>query len=452
MAEAIGNCLLDWNLDNVFSVTVDNVSSNSVMITELSKQLDMWGTNIMEGKHLHVRCMAHILNLIVQEGLKEIDISVKQVRQMVRYVRSSPARTRNFVKCCEVQKIDCSKTLSLDVPTRWNSTYLMLEATQNFEKAFDRFDLFDEHFKTYLSTHICEDGSIAGTLACDDWANVRSVVKFLENFYELTIKVSGSHYVTSSVHFEDICELDVYLKLCLTSEDLNLKNPRNKFVYVSFGLEELFGEENGKKVDKQVKAYMETLFEDYLRKYSKESQYQSSPSRSTLSDLSDSSSLCSQNSRTKALRTKLHMKKQKENSGSGAAKSELERYLKEDQEPEHDDFDVLSWWKVNAPRFPILSELARDVLAIPISSVASECAFSTGGRILDRFRSSLTPKCVQSLVCAQDWLRKEPNSICVEESLEYLEKLELEMANSGRDSCIVDVQVQPYLLKLAHLF
>ncbi|KAH0666120.1 hypothetical protein KY285_027326 [Solanum tuberosum] len=482
MAEAIGNCLLDWNLDNVFSVTVDNASSNSVMITELSKQLDMWGTNIMEGKHLHMRCMAHILNLIVQECLKEIDISVKWVRQMVMYVRSSPGRTRNFVKCCEVQKIDCSKTLLLDVPTRWSSTYLMLEAAQNFEKAFDRLDLFDEHFKTYLSTHICEDGSIVGTLACDDWTNVRSVVKFLEKIYELTIKVSGSHYATSSVHFEDICELDVYLKLCLTSEDLNLKNmadgmikkfkkywgtpdkmnsmiyiasvldPRNKFVYVSFGLEELFVEENGKKVDKQVKAYMETLFENYLRKYSKESQYQSSPSRSTLSDLSDSSSSCSQNSRTKALRTKLHMKKQKENSGSGAAKLELERYLKEDQEPEHDDFDVLSWWKVNAPRFHILSELARDVLAIPISSVASECAFSIGGRILNRFRSSLTPKCVQSLVCAQDWLRKEPNSICVEESLEYLEKLELEMANSGRDSCIVDVQVQPYLLKLTHLF
>ncbi|KAH0730521.1 zinc finger BED domain-containing protein RICESLEEPER 2-like [Solanum tuberosum] len=193
---------------------------------------------------------------------------------------------------------------------------------------------------------------------------------------------------------------------------------RNKFVYVSFGLEELFGEENGKKVDKQVKGYMEILFEDYLRKYSKESQYQSSLSRSTLSNLSDSSSSCSQNSRAKALRTKLHMKKQKKNSGSGAAKSELKRYLKEDQDPEHDDFDVLGWWKVNAPRFPILSKLTRDVFAIPISSVASKCAFSTGGRILDRFKSSLTPKCVQSLVCAQDWLRKEPNSICVEESLE----------------------------------
>ena len=83
------------------------------------------------------------------------------------------------------------------------------------------------------------------------------------------------------------------------------------------------------------------------------------------------------------------------------------------------------WWKVNSPRFPILSQLARDVLAIPMSSVASECAFSTGGRILDPFRSSLTPKCVQCLICFQDWLKQETKPICVEESLEFLEKIEL---------------------------
>jgi len=60
-----------------------------------------------------------------------------------------------------------------------------------------------------------------------------------------------------------------------------------------------------------------------------------------------------------------------------------------------------------------------------MSSVASECAFSTGGRILDPFRSSLTPKCVQCLICVQDWLRQETKPICVEESLEFLEKIEL---------------------------
>ena len=41
------------------------------------------------------------------------------------------------------------------------------------------------------------------------------------------------------------------------------------------------------------------------------------------------------------------------------------------------------WWKVNEPRFPILAEMVRDVLVIPISSVASECAFIIGGRVLD---------------------------------------------------------------------
>ena len=68
--------------------------------------------------------------------------------------------------------------------------------------------------------------------------------------------------------------------------------------------------------------------------------------------------------------------------------------------------------------------MAQDVLAIPVSSVASECAFSTGGRILDSFRSSLTPKLVQALVCLQDWLWSEPQPISIEEDLDFLEQLE----------------------------
>ena len=53
----------------------------------------------------------------------------------------------------------------------------------------------------------------------------------------------------------------------------------------------------------------------------------------------------------------------------------------------------------------MLSKLARDVLAVPVSTVASESAFNTRGHILDPFRSSLSPLIVQNLVCAQDWLQ-----------------------------------------------
>ena len=49
----------------------------------------MWETNMVNGKHLHVRCITHILKQIVQDGLEEIGLSIKWVMQMKKYVRSS---------------------------------------------------------------------------------------------------------------------------------------------------------------------------------------------------------------------------------------------------------------------------------------------------------------------------------------------------------------------------
>jgi hAT family C-terminal dimerisation region len=71
---------------------------------------------------------------------------------------------------------------------------------------------------------------------------------------------------------------------------------------------------------------------------------------------------------------------------------------------------VLEWWKVNCVKFPILSQLARDILSIPISMVASESAFSAGGRVLDDYRSSLTKDMVELLVCGGDWIRASSNA------------------------------------------
>ncbi|KAF2316921.1 hypothetical protein GH714_042262 [Hevea brasiliensis] len=217
-----------------------------------------------------MRCMAHIINLVVMDGLKVVRESVMKVRDAVRYIRSSPARLKKFKQCVEYEKIEGKAFLYLDVPTRWNSTYLMLNTTQKYGRAFERYESQEPMFKL----NIRENG--------------------MPNF------MIGS---------------SVSLKLI------------------------------------------------FILKY--------------------------------------HYKKQKlEVLGGADSKTELEVYLSEAIQEDKEDFDILKWWKINSERFPILGKMARDILDVLVSTVASERALSTGGRVLDAFRSSLIPKIVEGLICA----------------------------------------------------
>ncbi|GKB29757.1 zinc finger BED domain-containing protein RICESLEEPER 2-like protein [Tanacetum coccineum] len=127
--------------------------------------------------------------------------------------------------------------------------------------------------------------------------------------------------------------------------------------------------------------------------------------------------------------------------GEGDGLTEVDVYLQDGAEKRGDNsFDVLGWWNQNMMKFPILSQVAKHVLAMPISTVALESPFSTGGRVIDKYRSSLTPKTTKALICAQDWLRSTPadlqdmpiNGLPLEEMVENLEKLELDMFSNGK--------------------
>ena len=99
----------------------------------------------------------------------------------------------------------------------------------------------------------------------------------------------------------------------------------------------------------------------------------------------------------------------RERSGTSLVqKMELEQYLEEALFPLDDSndlsFDILNWWKLNGPKYPILAKMACDILAIPVSTAASESAFSWGRRIVDDSRSSLASETVETLICIKDWL------------------------------------------------
>ncbi|XP_062094564.1 zinc finger BED domain-containing protein DAYSLEEPER-like [Humulus lupulus] len=89
-------------------------------------------------------------------------------------------------------------------------------------------------------------------------------------------------------------------------------------------------------------------------------------------------------------------------SGAENAKSELDAYLDEKVLPRTDEFfDICNYCKVTRFKYPMLSKIARDIFAAPISTVASESAFSTGGRHVGSPRSRLHPTTLEALVCTQ---------------------------------------------------
>ncbi|KAL9683203.1 hypothetical protein QQ045_015020 [Rhodiola kirilowii] len=85
--------------------------------------------------------MAHILNLIVQDGIKQCGEHVDKLRAVIKYVRGSPARMHGLKQQAEKFNVNCNISLRLDVCTRWNSTYDMLNRAIPYKAVLSRMEI-----------------------------------------------------------------------------------------------------------------------------------------------------------------------------------------------------------------------------------------------------------------------------------------------------------------------
>jgi hypothetical protein len=118
--------LVDWNLDEKIStVTLDNCTTNDAVIPYLVRKIGK--TKLLnDGKQLHMRCCAHVLNLIVKNGLEHIKTAIENIHESVAYWTATPKRVEKFEEITKFVKVPLNHKINLDCKTRWNSTFKML--------------------------------------------------------------------------------------------------------------------------------------------------------------------------------------------------------------------------------------------------------------------------------------------------------------------------------------
>ncbi|XP_059441769.1 zinc finger BED domain-containing protein RICESLEEPER 2-like [Corylus avellana] len=240
--------LLEWGTESVFTITVDNVLANKWGIDHIKGRMQKKPKTVLGGEFIHMRCAAHILNIVVKEDIDDLKDCVGIIKNGVKYVRSLPSRFAKFKSCIVRENIKCGKMVCLDVAARWNSTYYLLSTTEKYQKTFD---LLGE-----------DDGHLFIVPSITDWENVRAFVKFLKVFYDATLKFSGSTHVTSNLYFMQLCIIQHTLNAGCLSLDPILSAMND-------GIGVLVGRCNGSKWADKIKGTMKDLLKRLMDQYNK---------------------------------------------------------------------------------------------------------------------------------------------------------------------------------------
>ncbi|KAL6558272.1 hypothetical protein OROMI_018622 [Orobanche minor] len=375
MYSVVVKLLQEWGIENkTLSITLDNASSNDKM-------------------------QDHMKNWLVDRG----------------YLLRG-GRKELFRDCVGLAGIQESKALWLDVPTRWNSTYFMLDRAILYCNAFKELALRDPAYKYFPMAH--------------EWEMLEKMRDILEPFYDITMLFSGSEYPTSNLYFENVWRIAMLLKELEKSSDDTLRtmaidmkskfdkywlsseeddyttlfafalvlDPRYKLFVLLYFYKKLYEDDvKARQKVRDVQFQLSMLFNEYVPNMSNNSH------GAYLATFATTTNMKTRGSRKRTFDFMEDLEKEDEDFDC-FRKTKLDLYLEEDRLDRSAQLDILKYWKDNEHRFGDLSNLARDNLTVPLTTVASESTFSIGGRILNKWRSSYLPENVEALTTARSWL------------------------------------------------
>ncbi|XP_077270177.1 E3 SUMO-protein ligase ZBED1-like [Temnothorax americanus] len=378
LQKTIREVVQEWNLTNKVTGLVHDNASN---IVKAAKELG--DTDGM----LSVRCAAHTIQLSVNTALEapECVSVIKKEAEIVSAFRHFYSRTTALE--------DKLKSLGLPTlrlmqrcPTRWDSTFFML----------DRLQTLRSGIMAALSDRSVFKSAIAAKLElCEaEWVKVMQLTVLLKPFQQATTILCAEKSITLSIVRPIIYNL-INRHLLVKDDDSSLQ--RTFKVRAALDLTDRFKMENINVNNEVTAMQMATLLDPRHKKLIGE------PSESVRSFIHTEVQR----------RTNLNHRHLATPNGNEQRQGStvMDFLLGMDENHEGDDFakyvaetqidhnlDLCAWWKAHEVCFPAVAKIARQILCIPASSATAERVFSSAGNIVSAKRSCLLPENVSHLI------------------------------------------------------
>ncbi|TVU43071.1 hypothetical protein EJB05_09507, partial [Eragrostis curvula] len=389
----IREAIIDWNLDQkLFSLKSVSEIRNDERTSKLKDFLLGRKCLPIGGELYNTSCVSDVLDSIISKGQPMLHLAADILERSIRAYMSSSLTQQQLTEFKDME-MKCPE----DNTKWWHQIYFGLEVLLNFKKAFPSEEL----------------------LSVKETKLVESVCKILRAFYHAVEVICGPVCPTANVYFNELWIVRRALEEEASTDNTELSgmvwemqevfdeywqisyvwlsipvvlDPRFKVNFIEFRLKQAFGTD----AVKYVSAVHDTIWELFLEYCNSDHKLSVHTSNREVHDvqfggfykdsLEDWDEHLNVHTRSQVL-------------------AELTNYLDDAIVPRKDDFDILNWWMNNSTKYPTLSIMARDVLAMPASAVHCETAFSSEGPVIHKQWSTLNIKTIEALVCTRDWIK-----------------------------------------------
>ncbi|XP_016510530.1 zinc finger BED domain-containing protein RICESLEEPER 1 [Nicotiana tabacum] len=381
-------CLSDFGIgDKVSAVTVHSYLDFDEIIEVIKSKLLEKKRLQLDGQLFRVSCCADIFSSMVKKAFGMIEDLISDIRLIVFWGKSLPV---------------------------WNVTFHKLKEALELEA---KGEYLKDDYKDY------------DIPSPQEWEKVRGVCKLVGHVYTAAEVLFMSKRPTAGLYFHNLNKLRFNLMKEFVSSDEFVRNlanimlkkfdeywkniylvlalatimdPRYKVKYLDFCF--LKYENNDHLPLTSILEAIRSLLYDYVVHRSTMEYPMSDDDSDTGEDLLEPTEIV--NDPSFGFDCSEEFSKFIETT-SQPPKSEIDCYLEEPIVPWTKNFDELSWWKAASPKYPALSNLARDLLSIQLSLVTGYDAYFTDVREPDSHVTSLESDLVNALMSTKSWFDKQ---------------------------------------------